>query len=260
MKIDAMGGAVGATVIGAGRPIVLLHSLLADRGSFDRIVGPLSTRFRVLVLDLPGFGESAPITSGLADFADRMAGAISRILGDEQPIILGNGFGGFVTLQLSIRHPELARRLVLADSGAAFSEPGRQAFRAMAAAAAAKGLEAIAETAMLRLFAPEFQAENPRLMAERRAAFLRTDATVFQAACRALAGLDLRADVAGVRIPVLVLVGEQDQATPPAMSVELAGLLPDARLVILPGCAHVPQLQKPDAFLDAIEDFIAQED
>jgi len=57
-------------------------------------------------------------------------------------------------------------------------------------------------------------------------------------------------------LPVLVLVGEHDEATPPAMSRELARLLPDARLTILPGCAHVPQLQAPRMFVDAIEGFI----
>ena len=59
-------------------------------------------------------------------------------------------------------------------------------------------------------------------------------------------------------MPVLVLVGEHDEATPPPMSRELAALLPNARLTILAGCAHVPQLQAPQAFLDAIGDFLPQ--
>jgi 3-oxoadipate enol-lactonase len=57
-------------------------------------------------------------------------------------------------------------------------------------------------------------------------------------------------------MPVLVLVGEHDEATPPPMSHELAALLPNARLKVLEGCAHVPQLQAPRAFLDAIADFL----
>jgi 3-oxoadipate enol-lactonase len=59
-----------------------------------------------------------------------------------------------------------------------------------------------------------------------------------------------------VKVPALVLVGEHDEAAPPPMSHELASGLPDARLEIIPGCAHVPQLQAPDAFLDAIADFL----
>jgi 3-oxoadipate enol-lactonase len=163
-----------------------------------------------------------------------------------------------VALQMAIRHPDIASRLVLADCGAAFSEPGREAFRNMAAASRAKGLQAITEVAMRRLFAPEFQAQHPDLMRDRRAAFLRTDPQVFEAACEALAGLDLRPQLSQVKIPVLVLVGEHDEATPPPMSVELAAALPNARLKIIPGCAHVPQLQAPRLFLDAIGDFIPQ--
>ena len=130
------------------------------------------------------------------------------------------------------------------------------AYRNMAAASKAKGLSAITDVAMRRLFAPDFQAAHPDLMADRRAAFLRTDLDVFCAACDALASLDLRPELGKVKSPVLVLVGEHDEATPPPMSHELAGLLPKAHLKIIPGCAHVPQLQAPQAFLEAIRDFL----
>ncbi len=73
---------------------------------------------------------------------------------------------------------------------------------------------------------------------------------MFRAACAQLAELDLRPELHKVKVPVLVLVGEQDEATPPPMSHELAAGLPDARLKIIPGCAHVPQLQAPQVFLD----------
>jgi 3-oxoadipate enol-lactonase len=62
--------------------------------------------------------------------------------------------------------------------------------------------------------------------------------------------------VPSVKVPVLVLVGEHDEATPPPMSHELAALLPNAKLQVLQGCAHVPQLQDPELFLSAISDFI----
>src|SRR6201999_294193 len=140
--------------------------------------------------------------------------------------------------------------------GAAFSEPGRDAFRNMAAASKAKGLAAITDVAMRRLFAPEFQAEHPDLMADRRAAFLKTDPDVFRDACAALAELDLRGDVKAVNVPALVLVGEFDEATPPPMSYELVAGLPQARLLIIPGCAHVPQPQAPKLFLETIGNFL----
>jgi 3-oxoadipate enol-lactonase len=110
---------------------------------------------------------------------------------------------------------------------------------------------------MRRLFAPQFQERHPDLMRDRRDAFLKTDPEVLQAACAALAELDLRGGLSAVKVPVLVLVGEHDEATPPPMSRELAALLVNGRLTVIPGCAHVPQLQAPDLFLEAIGDFVA---
>src|SRR6266478_8403786 len=209
-------GTVNAAQFGQGQPLVLLHSLLSDRASFDAIVPLLSQSFRVIVPELPGFG----------------------------------------VLQMAIRHPNIATKLILADCGAAFSANGREAFRNMAAASSAKGLAAITDVAMRRLFAPEFQADHPELMRDRREACLRTDPEVFRAACDALAGLDLRPELGRVEVPVLVLVGEHDEATPPPMSHELAAGLPHARLEIIAGCAHVPQLQSPEMFLEAIGNFL----
>ncbi len=249
-------GTVNAAQSGEGTPLFLFHSLLSDRASFDAIVPELSKSFRVIVPELPGFGLSQPVTGGLAAVADRMAEAVKDAAQGKDAIVLGNGYGGFVALQMAIRRPAIASRFVLADCGAAFSEPGREAFRNMAAASKAKGLSAITDVAMRRLFAPDFQAAHPDLMADRRAAFLRTDLDVFCGACDALASLDLRPELGKVKAPVLVLVGEHDEATPPPMSHELAGLLPQAHLEIIPGCAHVPQLQSPKLFLDVIGDFL----
>lgn len=249
-------GTVNAAQSGEGAPLFLFHSLLSDRASFDAIVPELSKSYRVIVPELPGFGRSQAVGGGLAGVADRMAEMVKDAAGGKDAIVLGNGYGGFVALQLAIRHPKIATRLLLADCGAAFSEAGRDAFRNMAAASKAKGLSAITDVAMRRLFAPDFQAAHPDLMADRREAFLRTDPEVFRAACDALASLDLRPELDKVKVPVLVLVGEHDEATPPPMSHELAAGLPQAHLEIIPGCAHVPQLQSPAIFLEIIGDFL----
>jgi 3-oxoadipate enol-lactonase len=246
--------------LGKAPALFLFHSLLSDRASFDAIAPKLSQSFRVIVPELPGFGASKAVSGGLAAVADRMAEAVNDAAGGAETIVLGNGYGGFVALQMAIRHPAIASKLILADCGAAFSQSGREAFRNMAAASRAKGLAAITDVAMRRLFAPEFQARHPDLMRDRREAFLKTDPDVLQAACADLAELDLRPQLAQVKVPVLVLVGEHDEATPPPMSHELAAGLPNARLKIIAGCAHVPQLQSPGDFLDAIGDFLPATD
>ncbi len=257
MTVQLGGSRLSLQVGGTGRPLMLLHSLLADRSSFDRVAPMLARTHRVYLLDLPGFGESDFVDGGLDAVADRVAAGIRALALTDKPILLGNGYGGFVALNTVLRHPDLAERVVLADCGAAFSEPGRAAFRGMSAAVEKGGLSAIADVAMRRLFAPEYQAEHPELVAERRQRFLGLSTTTFHAAAASLATLDLRPQLRGMTLPALVLVGEMDEATPSPMSVELAAGLPAATLQILPGLAHVPQLQAPDRFLAAIEGFIS---
>ncbi|MGI4944156.1 MAG: alpha/beta fold hydrolase [Janthinobacterium lividum] len=246
------GGTVAAAVTGEGAPVWVFHSLLADAGSCTPLAAALSGSYRVTVPDLPGFGGSAPVEVGLEPVADWLAAAIGEAGG---PVaVIGNGYGSFVALMLALRHPALVSRLVLAGTGAAFDEPGRAAFRGMAGAAGSKGLAAIADTAMRRLFSPAFQEANPALLAERRERFLATDPAMFIAACNALASLDISDAVRGLHVPVLVTAGELDEATPPAMARQLAALLPNASFKELPGLAHVPQLQDTPAFVAAVRD------
>ena len=259
MEETFAGGRVAVSIVGKGRPLWLFHSLLADRDSFAAVRDPFAERFAVHLPALPGFGGSPAVEGGLAAVADRMADAL-RDRGGEAPLVLGNGYGGFVALQMAIRHPDLAQSLVLADCGACFTDIGRAAFRAMAAGVAAGGAAQIVDVAMRRLFAPDFQEAHPALMAERRTAFLQTRPEVLIAACRSLADLDLRGEVGRVATPTLVVVGQRDEATPPAMSRELAALLPNARLVEIEGCAHVPQLQDPARFLAAVMPFLDRGD
>src|SRR6201987_1866341 len=110
-------GAVNAAEVGYGRPLFLFHSLLSDRASFDAIAPELARSFRVIVPELPGFGRSQAVIAALADIADRMAEVVREIADSGEAIVLGNGYGGFVALQMAIRHPALASRLILADCG-----------------------------------------------------------------------------------------------------------------------------------------------
>ncbi len=247
-----------ARVMGAGPTVWLLHSLLADAGSCLPLAVALAGTHRVVLPELPGFGGSAP-AADLPDAAALVAAAMAEdMAATGQPaILLGNGYGSFVALLVALRHSAVVRCLVLAGTGARFSEPGRAAFRAMAAGAAAKGLEGIADVAMRRLFSPSFQKANPALLAERRLGFLATDPGVFAQACADLAALDLVDEIAALQVPTLILVGEGDEATPPAMARELAALVPTATFEALDGLAHVPQLQDTVRFHAVIADFIS---
>lgn len=245
------------TESGNGLALVLLHSLLSDRGAFDRVAPRLARERRVLLIDLPGFGQSAPAGPRLEDVADRIAENFGRLgLKPAETDVLGNGFGGFVAVALAVRHGGKFDRLVLVDTGAAIPEAGKPAFDKMAALVERGGMDAVLDAALARMFPADFLAAHPEIADERRAALRRMDPQRFAAACRALAALDLRPAIKSIRNPTLVVVGLKDTATPPALSHELAAAIPGARLVELPHCGHSPHIQDPDGFWNAIKPFL----
>lgn len=255
LTANSRAAGVSAHITGAGRTIVLLHSLLSDRGSLEPIVPLLHDDFRLVLLDLPGFGESPAGGGSLSAVADQVADAVAGFCSDEAPILFGNGYGSFLALDLALRHPSSARGLCLAGCGAAFSEEGRNAFRFMASKADKDGLAEIAEIAMRRLFPPAMATKVPEIVSERRASFLATNPDVFREACQQLAGLDLREQVRSLPIPILACAGELDEATPPVMAEELASLAPRGTLHLIADCAHVPTLQAPLAVATLIRNF-----
>ena len=249
-------GALDIIEAGAGKPIVLLHSLLADRAIFDKIVPILARQRRVIVPDLPGFGGSSSAGATIEGIADRIAGLFDALELGTTADVLGNGFGGFVASALAIRHGATFDRLILADTGVGFTPEGKQSFFAMAERVRQSGMEAIVDVALKRLFPEDFIAANPTIMAERRAALVKTNPEFFAEACHALAALDLTAHIGTIRNPTLVVVGELDAATPPEMAHALAKALPGAALIEMPGCGHAPMAQAPETFIKVISKFL----
>jgi 3-oxoadipate enol-lactonase len=248
--------ALDVVQMGKGRDLVLLHSLLSDRTAFDRIAPRLAAERRVWLVDLPGFGASAPAGPELDDFADRIAEQLARLGLSGDADLLGNGFGGFVAVALAIRHDGLFDRLVLVDTGAAIPPEGKGAFHAMAERVEAGGMDAILATALQRMFPEDFLARHPEIAEERTASLRAIRPDCFAAACRALARFDRRAALGTIRNPTLVVVGSRDTATPPSLSRELAAGIPGAALVELSHCGHSPHIQDPEGFWQAIKPFL----
>ncbi len=245
---------------GEGPHLVLLHSLLTDRGSFAPVVPALSRIRRVTLVSLPGFGATAPVGSsdpGIEDYADRIADLLGALGGAAD--VVGNGFGGFIALALAARHGARLGRLVLADTGATFPEAGRAPFRAMADAVERSGMAAILDGAVRRIFPEAYLAAHPEAIAERKRVLLQASAAQFAVACRALSRVDLRDALPRISNRTLVVVGALDAATPPALARELEASIPGARLVEIPGCGHCPALEQPEAFLAAVLPFLEEE-
>lgn len=259
MIILAAGGTdLDVVQIGQGRDLVLLHSLLTDRTVFDPVIESLGRGRRLTLVNLPGFGASAPAGPAIEDYADRVALLFPALgLKPETTDVLAMSFGGFVGLALAARHGHLFRRLVLVDTAAAFPEPAKAPLRAMAERALRDGMGAVVETALGRMFTEPFIAAHPDIVAARSEVLRRARPEHFATACRALADLDLRPVLGKIANATLVIVGALDVTTPPALARELTAGVDGARLVEIPDCAHCPPIEKPEEFARTAGNFLA---
>lgn len=249
---------------GAGpETVVFAHGLLFDRRIFDHQVAALENRYRVIAFDFRGHGESEVTRDGydMDNLAEDAAGLIEAL--DAAPChFAGLSMGGFVALRLASRRPELVRSLVLLDTSAD-PEPRENLprYRLLQWVARLFGLRSVVGRVMPILLGastledPE-RRELRRLWSDRVAAQDRVGVT------RAVSGVLERDGVydelPGIRIPVLILVGEEDAATVPAKSERMREALPDAELVTIPRCGHMSSIERPEAVTRAIEAFLAR--
>jgi pimeloyl-ACP methyl ester carboxylesterase len=254
IQVDSL--QVEYTQTGAGEDLLLLHSLLTELTVFDQVLPALALSHRVTCIDLPGFGVSGPAEfSSVADYADHVASSMDVLQLSPATGVFGNGFGAFVALELAIRHGPRFGRLLVADTVAAFPEPARLPFLGMAEKVRATGMQAVLDTAIGRMFPAQFQAAHPEVVAQRKVRLAPVNAECFARACLALAALDLRPRLGGIRNPTLVMCGALDQTTPPALAQEVAKAIPGALYREIAGSGHCPMLEQPAALAAAMSAF-----
>jgi 3-oxoadipate enol-lactonase len=256
-QLSAGHGTLTAARVGEGRDLVVLHSLLSDRHAFDPVLPALAAKHRVTLFNLPGFQGSQPTVLALMDaYVACIEDGFQELGIASDAVLIGNGFGGTLALAFAFAHPERIARLVVSDAAACFPPEGRKAFAAMAARVAEGGLGAIAEIAAKRVFSPAYLAAHPQAIEERKQVLMGIEPRAFQAACKILQETDLTPELHKLKMPVLVVCGEFDQATPPLLNKQVAEKIAGARYVELPGCGHCPPLEQPEAFLAAIKEFV----
>jgi len=250
-------GMLTAARAGKGRDLVLLHSLLADRHAFDPVLPALADKHRVTLINLPGFHGSQAVPLALMDsYVAAVEDGFNEFKIGKEAVLIGNGFGGTVALAFAIAHPERISRLVLSDAAAGFPPEGRQAFAVMAQKVADGGLASVAEIAAKRVHSPDYLKAHPEAVEQRKQVLMAIDPRAFAAACKVLQESDLTPLLHHMKVPTLVVCGELDQATPPALNKAIVEKVAGAQYVELPGCGHCPPLEQPQAFIGAIKDFV----
>jgi pimeloyl-ACP methyl ester carboxylesterase len=253
---------------GIGEPLLFIHEFAGDHRSWEPQVRFFSAAYRCVTYAARGYLPSDVPTDPAAYSQKRaVADAIAVLdgLGIGQAHVVGLSMGGFTALHLVLAHPDRITSAVVAGAGYGAQPERAEAFRAesmiTAAAFAAEGAAKVAERYATGPARVQFQNKNPRGWAEFAAALaahssLGSALTMrgVQAARPSLYALT--AELTQVRVPVLVLVGDEDEGClEPALMLKRA--IPTSGLVVLPRTGHTANLEEPDIFNRVVDDFLA---
>uniref|UniRef100_A0A7C3UYU5 Alpha/beta fold hydrolase n=1 Tax=Desulfobacca acetoxidans TaxID=60893 RepID=A0A7C3UYU5_9BACT len=230
---------------GGGETLVLVHGLGGDAAGWRQQIAVLSDSWRVVAMDLRGHGGSGyrpeeAIT--LRAFADDLA-ALLRSLGVEQAHFCGSSLGGMIVLELWVRFPALLKSLILADTTAFFPPP--QMLADFLRLFDQVDLAAWAGFMAPRLLGPKASAS---LEEEMRRTMAATSRAVYRQGLVAAFQADYRWMLPLVDIPTLIVVGEEDQATPIGYARFLASRIKGSALRLVRAAAHLPHRENPEEF------------
>ena len=228
-------------VHGSGRPLVLLHGGLLTIGlSFGPLLGPLAAARRVIAVELQGHGHTADTDRPMTIAA--LAGDVVELLDEleiAQADLFGFSLGGLVASEVAFRAPERVGKMIVASANP-HRPPGR---------------ESVPVDAALLPTQADFEAMRDAYLA------VAPDPGHFEKFAARASGMVHEVpgrtadELRSVRTPALLVFGDRD-FTPLSDAAELYGLLPDARLAVLPGTAHIDVMRRPDELLALITPFL----
>ncbi|MBD3243775.1 MAG: 3-oxoadipate enol-lactonase [Chitinivibrionales bacterium] len=234
--------------------LILSHSLGSNREMWDPQMTDFARHFRVLRYDHPGHGQSRgrPSPGTIADY-----GADVLALMDNQGVatawFCGLSLGGMVGMWLGAQAGDRFSRIVLCNTTAKIEDP--TLLRTRIADIRALGLERITASVIDKWFTPGFRRDNPAVVHTAQRMFLTTRTRGYADTAQVVCDLDLRANLADITTPVLVVYGAHDEATPPAWNEAIADSIPNAQRVRL-DTAHLSNMEAPRRFGEAVLRFL----
>jgi pimeloyl-ACP methyl ester carboxylesterase len=259
MIVNANGVDLWAEQEGAGDDVVFISGL-ADEGAcwVDQVAG-LNDRYRVTTFDNRGVGRSATPDGefAIADFAGDVA-ALMDTLEIESAHVVGSSMGGAIAQELALAHPERVRSLVLNGTWCRGDRFLHEIFRNwMWSAEKADSIRDFLVTVNLWCFSPRIWNEGvmDEWVAAAEASPYAQSVDAFCRSTLALIAHDTADRVGGISAPTLITVGDLDLVLPPRFSQELAGRIPNARLVVIPDVGHQPFQEVPADYNVLLADF-----
>lgn len=246
---------------GSGEPILFVHAFPFSGAMWEYQAEALTDRWRVVTIDLPGFGGSPappdPKGCRIEAYADIVAGVVSQL--ELAPVVLvGASMGGYVTFGVVREHPQILRALVLTDTRTQADDSATWQRRNSMQERIAAGtpLDELAEELTRNLLGRD-SLQRPELVEYVQALMVASDPAGWTAALEVMKYRpDSISTLDAVGVPTLVMVGEQDRLTPQTESALIQARVKDSRLSIVPGAGHLPSLENPIAYNERLEEFL----
>jgi pimeloyl-ACP methyl ester carboxylesterase len=234
---------------GEGPPVVLIHGANDQAGAWARIVKPLLAGHRVVALDLPGHGNSAPEHGPLSaqDVFDGVDAFVAAEAAQGPVTLVGNSLGGWMALRVAQARPRDVAHVILVNGAAVTGDDHGISLLPRTRAEAARGLSAL--TGPRTPLAPAFVLDD---------LVRRAPASPLARIMAAPLGPTLDGRLGEIEVPVTLLWGEADRLLDLPYARRVAAGLPRARLVTFPGCGHIPQRECPDQLVTALQQALAQ--
>ena len=249
--------ALGARPMGT---LVLLHAFPLNARMWEPQLALNAHGWRIIVPQLRGFdgGIQDPETASVDDYAADVIDLLDAL--HVRDIVVGGlSLGGYVAFALLRHVASHVRGLVLADTRSQADTPeGVEGRRRMLALLAEKGTSAVADEMVPKLLGASTRANRPEVIARVRELMLSNSPTAIAGAIQALMTRpDSTPLLPTIHCPTLVVVGDEDTLTPPALSEEMHRTIAGSELAVLPGAGHLSSLEQPEAFNAALASFLS---
>jgi 3-oxoadipate enol-lactonase len=242
----------------ASPPLLFLHGIGGAARAWRGQIEAFSGRYRAMAWDMPGYGGSAPLAAvSIAALADALRDFLQQV-GATKPVLVGHSIGGMIVQQLLANSPDIAGAVVLAQTSPAFGKPDgdwQKSFIDARLGPLDRGetMVSLAPTLVKELVGNDPDAGG---MALARDCMASVPEATYRATMLALLGFDQRSALKNIAVPTLVLSGSRDGNAPAPMMAKMATYIPQAEYVELEGVGHLANLERPDAFNAALDQFL----
>ena len=238
-------------------PIVFLHGVGSDKSVWHPQLAHFSKQRCAIAFDYPGYGDSDPAPDGTTrdDYAQAIWSALDA-LGIGRAHLCGLSLGGVIAIAMNAAAPERCGSLILADTFAV--HPDGQAIYDRSVAALEGGT--LREVAEARVDFLLHQPADPAVRAEVIETMATIEPQAYRIGAEAVWLADQRDRAAAVRVPTLIICGDDDKPTPPALSRALHATIGGSKLAMIADAGHLTNLERPDAFNHLVDSFLDEVD